>query len=389
MTTKAVVLGGGMVGAVMAEDLLRDGDFAVTLVDRDEARLSQVAARAAERGGALATRAADLSQREEVAAAIAEADLVLGALPSRFGFQALETVLRAGKPYADITFMPEDAWTLDALAKEHGATAVVDCGVAPGMSNMFAGYGASQLDRCERVAIYVGGLPRERRWPFDYKAGFAPGDVIEEYTRPSRVVEGGRVVVKPALCEPELLDFEGVGTLEAFVTDGLRSLVATLDAPFMVEKTMRYPGHRELMAAFRATGLFSQEELEVRGPAGPVKVRPLDVTSALLFPKWTYAEGEEDLTVMRVTVSGERGGQPLTLQWDLSDFYDRETRRTSMSRTTAFPCTIVARLLRDGKLPGPGVFPPEKLGPLPGVLDSVLSGLEARGVRYDHRVIAG
>ncbi len=381
MTTRAVVLGGGMVGAVMAEDLLRDGDaFAVTLVDRDAARLQQVAARS---GGRIASRTADLSRTEAVAAAIADADLVLGALPSRFGFAALETVLRAGKPYVDITFMPEDAWTLDALAKEHGATAVVDCGVAPGMSNMFAGHGASQLDRCDRIAIYVGGLPRERRWPFEYKAGFAPGDVIEEYTRPARVVEHGRVVVKEALSEPELLDFDGVGTLEAFLTDGLRSLAATLQVPNMVEKTMRYPGHRELMAAFRATGLFGKEPVQVNG----VPVRPLDLTQALLFPKWTYEEGEEDLTVMRVDVAGLRDGRPVTLRWDLFDAYDPETRRTSMSRTTAFPCTIVARMLRDGKIKGPGVLTPERLGQTEGVLGAVLEQLEARGIRYTETVI--
>src|SRR4029450_4766258 len=132
-------------------------------------------------------------------------------------------------------------------------------------------------DACRLVEIYVGGLPRERRWPFDYKAGFAPADVIEEYVRPARMVEQGRVVVKEALSEPELIDFPGVGTLEAFNTDGLRGLRAAVKAPFMREKTLRYPGHVELMRAFRETGFFSKEPVDLGGPLA----RPRAATGAL------------------------------------------------------------------------------------------------------------
>src|SRR5262249_11471019 len=248
-------------------------------------------------------------------------DIVLGALPSVLGFQTLRAVLAARRPYVDISFMSENALELDALACEAGVCAVVDCGVAPGVSNMMAGYAASQLDECERVEIYVGGLPVERRWPFDYKAGFAPYDVIEEYVRPARLVEHGRVVVKEALSEPELMHVPGVGTLEAFNTDGLRSLIFTLRAPFMQEKTLRYPGPVQLMRAFRETGLFSKEPLNVGGQL----IRPLDATAALLFPKWTFEEGEADLTVMRVIVAGRRGGQRRRYSWDLVDSFDPQT----------------------------------------------------------------
>ena len=376
---QVVVLGGGMVGSIMAEDLLRPpaegGEaFAVTLVDRDADRLATVAAR----NEGLQTRVADLSDQSQIQAAIAEADVVCGALASHLGFKALETIMKAGKSYADISFMPEDSWTLDALAKEHGGTAIVDCGVAPGMSNLLCGEAVRRLDVTERLGIYVGGLPRVRHLPFEYKAGFAPADVLEEYTRPSRVVEGGQVVVKEALSEPEMLDFEGVGTLEAFVTDGLRSLSATLEVPEMVEKTMRYPGHRALMKAFRDTGLLSQEPIQVKGQT----VIPLEVTSALLFPKWTFEEDEEDLTVMRIVAEGVEGGERVRLTWNLLDRYEHATKRTSMSRTTAFPATIAARLLAAGELDlGPGVYPPEKLG-LAGTFEHFLSGLELRGVHY-------
>ena len=186
----------------------------------------------------------------------------------------------------------------------------------------------------------------------------------------------GELDLPPALSEPELLDFPGIGTLEAFNTDGLRSLVKTLKVPDMKEKTMRYPGHIELMRVLRDTGFFAKEPIEVRGQ----KVRPLDVTAALLFPRWTFAPGEADLTVMRVTAAGKKGGRPVRLVWDLLDRYHAESGLRSMSRTTAFPAVIVARLLAQGRFRRPGVHPPEILGAEPGLADAVLGELLARGV---------
>lgn len=373
----SLILGAGMVGGIMASDMARD--FEVTIADIREEALSAAAARAP---GRIRTVRADLSDPAAVTRLAAGFDVVIGALSSRIGFAALRAVIEAGRPYCDISFMAEDFLELDQLAKRAGVTCVTDCGVAPGMSNILAAHGAAMLDRCERIEIYVGGLPRERRWPFDYKAAFSPADVIEEYTRPSRLVEHGRTVVKEALSEPVLMDFAGVGTLEAFNTDGLRSLIDTVGArrgvPHMKEQTLRYPGHIALMRAFRETGLFSQDEISVRG----AKVRPLDVTSALLFPKWTYGPGEEDLTVMRIIAAGEKRGRATTLTWDLLDFYDRETSSTSMARTTGMPCTIVARMLARGTFKSPGVNPPEALADQPGTVDHILHELSERRITY-------
>jgi lysine 6-dehydrogenase len=397
---KAIVLGAGMVGSIMAADLARDDDFEITLADVRPQALSTAEARC---GARVRTVQADLSDPVAVRRIVDRFDIVLGALASRIGFQTLRTVIEAGKHYCDISFMPEDAWTLDDLAKSRGVTAVVDCGVAPGMSNMLAGYGVTQLDRCDRIEIYVGGLPRERTWPFQYKAGFSPHDVIEEYTRPSRVVENGQIVIKEALSEPEFMDFPGVGTLEAFNTDGLRSLAHFLKVPFMKEKTLRYPGHIELMRVLRHIGLFSHDPIEVSGQPAPkpgqseatprvgaeihtphpIEIRPIDVISTLMFPQWTYQPGEEDLTVMRVIVEGLKGDKRARLQWDLLDFYDRATQATSMSRTTAFPCTIMAKMIARGEFNLPGVIPPELIGQRPGMVQRVLDELAARGVMFD------
>src|SRR6185503_4676161 len=327
---------------------------------------------------------ANLGRPDVVGGLVSGYDLVVGALPSTIGYQTLRAVIEAGRDCVDISFMTEDALALDALARAKGVTAVVDCGVAPGVSNMMVGHAASRLDAVARVEIYVGGLPVQRRWPYDYKAGFAPYDVIEEYVRPARVVENGRVVVREALSEPEMVEVPGVGTLEAFLTDGLRSLAYTIDAPFMKEKTLRYPGHLQLMRVLRETGFFSKEPVDVRGQ----QVRPLDATAAILFPRWTFEEGEPDLTVLRVVVEGTRAGQPVTYTWNLLDHYDAETRLRSMSRTTAFPATIVARLVAGGEFRVAGVHPPETLG-RHGLLDRVLGELQARGVESRAEVEEG
>ena len=263
--SKIVVLGGGMVGSAMAIDLARTGGLDVTVADSRPEILDRL-----KTDHGLATIRADLSTAEAIARAVAPFDLVAGALSSGLGLRTLRAVIEAGKPYCDISFMAEDAWQLDELAKKHGVCAVVDCGVAPGVSNLLVGHAASQLDTCERVEILVGGLPVIRRWPFQYKAAFAPHDAIEEYTRPARIVENGRLVLREALSEPELLDFPGIGTLEAFNSDGLRSLAYTMKIPNMRERTLRYPGHAALMKVFRETGLFSKDPIEVAGQ----RVRP-------------------------------------------------------------------------------------------------------------------
>lgn len=236
---KVAVLGAGLVGAPMAVDLAKDENFEVTVADRDGKPLEKLEAM----GLGIATEQADLSDEIALKALIADQDLVLSAVPGFMGYRTLQTVIEAGKDVVDIAFFPEDPFELDALAKKKGVTAIVDCGVAPGMSNLLTGHVARLLDRTDKVLIYVGGLPELRKWPYEYRAVFSPIDVIEEYTRPARYVENGKPVVREALSDPELLDFPGIGTLEAFNSDGLRTLADTIDAPDMKEKTLRYQGH--------------------------------------------------------------------------------------------------------------------------------------------------
>lgn len=374
---RVLVLGAGMVGSVAAADLAATPGFEVTVADAGKESLARAVRRS---GGRVRTLQADAGSAKKAAALVArtKAEIVLGALPSRFGFDVMRGVIGTGRPYVDISFMPEDFREHDALARRAGVPVVADCGVAPGMSNLLAGWAARTLDRCDAIEILVGGLPRERHWPWQYKAPFSHHDVIEEYVRPSRVVEGGKVVVKDALSEPELVTIPGLGTLEAFYTDGLRSLADTLKVPTMREKTMRWPGHAELMRTLRHLGLFSHEPVQV----GDARIRPIDLTAKLLFPHWTYEEGESDVTVMTVRAWGMRGGREVRLAWTLHDELDPSTGFPSMSRTTAFPATSVLRLIAAGRIRKPGVHAPEMLASMPGIVDAVLADQRARGVKY-------
>lgn len=371
------VLGAGRIGQAMIKDLAQEASFQITAVDINVSALDALAEIPRVRG-----IHADLRDSAQVPALIAEADLVICAVPGFLGYATMQAILGAGKNVVDISFFEEDPFSLDALAREKGVTAVVDCGVAPGLCNILAGHVESQLERLERYICYVGGLPQIRQWPYEYKAVFSPIDVIEEYTRPVRFVEYGQPVTRPALSDIELLDFPGVGTLEAFNTDGLRTLRQTLTAPFMKEKTLRYPGHAELMRVFRETGFFSNTPIEVNG----VTVRPIELTSRLLFARWQLQQGETDFTIMQVIVEGEKHGQRLRYTYDLLDRYDPVTQTTSMARTTGYTATIIARQILRGQFTQKGLCPPEFIGRHAECYADLLAEYARRGIRLQETV---
>jgi len=368
---KITVLGAGLVGSAIVRDLAKNRQHNVTAVDINEGHLAPL-----DKDATVSTILADLQDTSTIGTLVAETDLAICAVPGFMGFTTLKSVIEAGKNVVDISFFPEDPMVLDDLAKSKQVTAVIDCGVAPGLSNILAGYVDNQLDHIERYCCYVGGLPKTRQWPYEYKAVFSPIDVLEEYTRPARFVEYGHEVVRPALTDIELLDFPGVGTLEAFNTDGLRTLRHTLNAPFMIEKTLRYPGHANLMRVFRESGFFNTEPILIEGH----KIRPIALTSQLIFDQWRLKSGEEDFTVMQVIVEGTKDGRLLTYTYDLLDRFDAQTGTTSMARTTGYTCTLVARQILKGIFTRKGICPPEWVGSTPGCFANLLAGYQKRNI---------
>ena len=375
---RIIVLGGGMVGSAMCADLsdnfdITCADYSIDVLDALGSKLK------------IDTRLCDFSNQEKVREVIAPFDLVIGAVPGFLGFEVLKTVIASGKNCVDISFFPEDAFLLDELARKNNVTAVVDCGVAPGMCNMIAGYHYKRM-KMKGYECLVGGLPVNRIKPYEYKAPFSPVDVIEEYTRPARYIAGGKPVTKEALSEPELINFEEVGMLESFNTDGLRSLAHTMpDVPDMKEKTLRYPGHISLMKVFRDSGFFSKEKIKIKD----MDVSPLEVTSKLLFREWKYLPGEEDFTIMRVTVEGTEKERPVKYVYSLFDRYDRETGLMSMARTTGFTATAVVRLVIENIYSRKGISPPEYVGEDEACFNHVIKYLGERNVFYKKEFLNG
>ncbi|MFL2568200.1 MAG: saccharopine dehydrogenase family protein [Flavobacteriales bacterium] len=345
---KIIVLGAGLVGGVMAEDLSKNHE--VTSVDISQKNLDKL------KSNNIKKICLDISKSKSLKNVIKDFDLVIGAVPGFMGYKMMQDVIEAKKNIIDISFYPEDPFGLDELAKKNNVVAVMDCGVAPGMGNVIFGH----HDRSMKISDYeclVGGLPVKREWPYEYQAVFSPIDVIEEYIRPARYIQNKKLIIKEALSETELIEFEEIGTLESWNSDGLRSLIKTMPhVPNMIEKTLRYPGCVEYLKVLRASGFFSYEEIEVNG----TKIKPIDVTSKLLFPKWEMKDGDKDFTIMRIIIKGEENGNQVKYQYNLLDRYEDNT--ISMARTTGFTCTAVANLVLDKKYKKTGISPPEYLG---------------------------
>jgi len=368
-----IVLGAGMVGSTMAIDLSKTHN--VTVTDLNQKILNK----AKRKCNDLNILQLDVTNISELQSTITQFDLVICAVPGFLGFRTLKAIIEAEMNVIDISFFPENSLELDALAKEKNITAIVDCGVAPGMDNVILGYYNERMKLTDFECL-VGGLPKVKQWPFCYKAPFSPIDVIEEYTRPARYVEESKVVIREPLTDCEYVDFDNVGTLESFNSDGLRSIIFTMPhIPNMKEKTLRYPGHVEYIKVLKDSGFFSEETISIKGNS----ISPLDFTSKILFNEWKLGETEEELTVMRVTLKGENlDGKQEEVIYNLHDEYCGKTQTSSMARTTGYTATAAANLFLDGVFNEKGVFPPELVGKHEACFKYFIKYLEDRNIYY-------
>jgi len=362
------ILGAGMVGRAMAIDLANN--YTVTAFDVSEQSLQLLN----QRNKSITTVQTNLGNYSHYKSLLHDFDFVISAVPGFMGYKTLEAIILAQKNVVDISFFPEDALQLDTLAKQNNVTAIVDCGVAPGMSNLILGYHNARM-KIESFECMVGGLPKKRIKPFEYKAPFSPIDVLEEYTRPARYVENGNIVTKPALSDAELIDFEKVGTLESFNTDGLRSILFTMNhIPNMKEKTLRYPGHIDLMKGLIKAGFLNTTPVDCKGQ----QISPMEFTSALLFDQWKLGPDEAEFILMTIEIKGE--GK--TISYQLYNEYDTVTQISSMGRTTGYACTAALNMLINKLFTDTGVFPPELLGRNEPCFNFIMNYLSKRNVVY-------
>ena len=372
-----IVLGAGMVGSAMAKDLskvhkvlLTDLNYEVLLKTKEEFSNIEILQ-------------LDVNNDESLNKVLEGKDVVLSAVPGFLGYKTLEKIIINKKNVVDISFFPENALELNQLARENNVTAIVDCGVAPGMGNVILGY-HNETHKLESFNCLVGGLPKQKKWPFCYKAPFSPVDVIEEYTRPARYVENGNIVVRPPLTDCELIEFEKIGTLEAFNSDGLRSIILTMPhIKNMKEKTLRYPGHVEYIRVLKESGFFSDQIIN------DLNISVLDFTSKVLFKEWKLDPLEEEFTVMRITLEGyNENGNKEKIIYNLFDEFSQKTKISSMARTTGYTATAAINLFLDGVFEEKGVFPPELIGRHRSCFNYFMSYLKERDINYEKEVIS-
>jgi lysine 6-dehydrogenase len=372
---KVLSVGCGNIGSVAAEDLAKSMDFVeVVVADNNKARAEAVAKKIGAKNASWIQ--INASDQKELAKILKDYDLIMGFLPGKLGYRLTEACIEAGKDLVDVSYMAENPLTLNDKAASAGVTIVPDCGLAPGISNILVGHVAKKFDKVESVHIMVGGLPETPIPPLGYTVTWSPESLIDEYTRIAGIVRSGKRVEVEALSGLEEIEFPNVGRLEAFYTDGLRTLIDTIEAEEMWEKTLRYPGHAEKVKVLQALGFFNEERVDVEG----VGVSPRKLTVKLLGQRlWKPEVG--DIVVLKVEVSGVRNGKHAAYVYHLLDFCDKKHGITAMARTTAYPASIMAQLLLRKAVKEKGVVPPEKIGMHDELSRMFTNELEKRGVK--------
>jgi saccharopine dehydrogenase-like NADP-dependent oxidoreductase len=381
---KVLILGCGNIGSVAADDFAKSmSSVEVFAADKNAARAKEAAKRVGTEN--ISWIQLDVSNYSELVKELENFDLVMGFLPGSLGYRLVKACVEVGRDLVDVSFMPENPLTLNSKALEANVTIVPDCGLAPGISNILVGHALDRLDRIQTVHIFVGGLPETPLPPLGYVVTWSTESLIDEYTRKARIVEDGEIVDVEALSGLEKVEFPNVGELEAFYTDGLRTLLHTVnDLDSMWEKTLRYPGHAEKVGLLKALGFFDEKHIHVEG----VNLSPKKLTAKLLEQKLCKPK-IKDIVTLKVEVSGVKEGKQVRHVYHLFDRHDEKRGITAMARTTAYPASIIAHLILRKTIKEKGVVPPEKLGMHEEFFQVFLNELEKREVKITKKEVIG
>ena len=356
---KIAVLGGGMVGSLIATELAID--YHVTVFDNNKLEL-----------GEINTIVRDVT-KEEFKKEVLDYDIAVNCLPGFMGFEMLKKLIDLDISCIDISFMPENCLDLAKKASQKNIIIIPDAGIAPGLSNLIVGNIISK-NNIKDIKIMVGGLPKEKNPPWNYRAPFSPMDVIEEYTRPARAKIDNQVVTKKALSDIQNFEVENIGELEAFLTDGLRTLLDSDDkiaqVPNLSEYTIRYPGHAELIKKLIDNGDFSDELIDFEGK----KITRREKTSSELFKQWKLTN-EDEFTFMIILAMTEDGKEISYTVYD-----ERKDGWSSMSRTTGLTACAFTKLLISKNITAKGILCPEVLGKNDEYYNFVIDYLLEKGI---------
>jgi len=354
---KILVIGCGNIGFVAARDLAENlPSTEVVLADVDKVRVSEAAFRINRQN--VSWIRLDASNKTELTSTLKDFDLAVGALPGSMGYQVCKAAIAAKTDLVDVSYMPEDVMTLNKEASRAGVSLLPDYGMSPGLGNILAGHAISKLDSVESVHMLNGGLPEKPLPPLGYVITWSVNDLIDMYNRKVNIVKSGKTVQVEPLSGLEEIEFPGVGRLEAFYTDGLRTLLYTVkDCKDMWEKTLRYPGHVEKIKLLKTLGFFQEKPVQI----GEIAVSPKEVT-ARLFEKGLKKKDMPDIVVMCIQVTGKQNGKPVMFSYYVFESVDKKLHVTAMARTTAYTTSAATQLVARGMVAEKGVIPPETLG---------------------------
>src|SRR5690349_18503637 len=394
---KLLVIGSGMMGSAAAFDMARTPQVeSVSLADNDVKRAKDVAARVNHITGDKKVRAVALDASSEKAAAkvLQGHDAALSAVPYFLNLGLARAAVEARCHFADLggnNTVVRQELGLSKKAAQRGVTIAPDCGLSPGMASILGGELVRRLGgRADALRLYVGGLPEQPTPPFHYQLVFSVEGLINEYVEPARILRKGKLITIDPLTEPEDFHIAGFSPLVAFHTSGGTS---TLPETFegrvgeCFEKTLRYPGHYDLLCELKELGLFSSEKMKF----GTAEISPRAMMSKIFEGK--FASKGPDVCIMRLEahesvnragVRGLLGGRlkGRVASFTMVDHYDPKTDMSAMMRTTAFPASIVVQMLVSGAITQRGAILQERDVPA----ELFLEEMAGRGIKVEYTV---
>ena len=374
---KVVVLGAGLMGKEVARDLIKNNNVERVILGDIDVKTAQNFV------DTLNTNKVEVVELhaendDSLTSVIAKGNVVVNALFYSFNERVARAAIEAGVHSVDlgghIGGVTDNILALHEDAQAKGVTIIPDLGVAPGMVNILAGYGATRLDEVKSIKLYVGGIPTEPKPPLHYTRVFSLEGVFDHYTQPSKMIQKGKLEEVPSLSGIEPIYFDGFGVLEAFYTSGgISTLYKTFPNVHTLEyKTIRYKGHAEKFKLLADLGfLDASNNVEVENQEVPVRA----VVREALKKKLELGT-KPDAVLLRVIVAGEKAQQQVTYEYEMVVRKDMTNNETAMARATANTISVVAQMIGDGTITERGVFAPETI--VPG--ETYIKEMAARGV---------
>jgi len=331
-----LVIGLGKVGSLVAI-LLHENGYAVTGLTRET-----------NEDVPFKLILADSSDLEQLEKSIGEHDAVVSCLPYHLNLNIAEAAHAAGKHYFDLT---EDVPTTEKvreLAKTSKGLMAPQCGLAPGFIGIVGADLTKGMDKLRSIELRVGALPKHPRGLLGYAFNWSPEGVVNEYLNDCEVIQDGQRARVPAMENLETIVIDGV-QLEAFTTSGgLGTMCETFEGKVssLNYKTIRYPGHCELMRFF-FNELYMREQRKLSGEI-LVNAKP-PVKGDMVYIHAAIEGWEKDKLKRKEFVRSYQPKKIAGQEWN------------SISWTTAGSVCAVIEMVANGDLPDKGFLKQESI----------------------------